>query len=121
MSNSRNSSIELLRLLAIFGIVVMHVNGSVLNGGNGGLCLNSVWLQLENSIFNCGVTIFILISGYYGIRRNSGKILVLEGSALFYSLVGVILAFLKNGGGSCNLSKHYCPFLRMNIGFLPAI
>lgn len=67
MATTRNSSIELLRLLAIFGIVVMHINGPLLDSAFG---LNSIWVQLENSIFNCGVSVFVLISGYFGIRRS---------------------------------------------------
>jgi peptidoglycan/LPS O-acetylase OafA/YrhL len=31
MATTRNSSIEALRLLAIFGIVIMHVNGPLLS------------------------------------------------------------------------------------------
>ena len=96
MATTRNSSIELLRLLAIFGIVVMHINGPLLGSAFG---LNSIWIQLENSIFNCGVSVFVLISGYFGIRRTSFKILLLELSALLYSLAGSLLVLFVSGGG----------------------
>lgn len=96
MPETRNSSIEALRLLAIFGIVVMHVNGPLLSTAFG---MNSIWVQIENSIFNCGVSVFILISGYFGIKRTSRKILLLEFSALLYSIVGSLLAFMHEGGG----------------------
>ena len=107
MATTRNSSIELLRLLAIFGIVVMHINGPLLGSAFG---LNSIWIQLENSIFNCGVSVFVLISGYFGIRRTSFKILLLELSALLYSLAGSLLVLFVSGGGIPQLIKALLPF-----------
>lgn len=107
MTNTRNSSIEVLRLLAIFGIVVMHVNGPLLSTAFG---INSIWIQIENSIFNCGVSVFVLISGYFGINRTGRKILILELSALVYSLVGSFLTFIVCGGGYSQLIKAFLPF-----------
>lgn len=116
MATTRNSSIELLRLLAIFGIVVMHINGPLLDSAFG---LNSIWVQLENSIFNCGVSVFVLISGYFGIRRTSFKILLLELSALLYSLAGSLLVLFVSGGVFRSSLKHCCRSLQMNSGSLP--
>lgn len=107
MTTTRNSSIEVLRLLAIFGIVVMHVNGPLLSTALG---INSIWIQIENSIFNCGVSVFVLISGYFGIKRTSRKILILELSALVYSLAGSFLTFIVCGGGYSQLIKAFLPF-----------
>lgn len=106
MATTRNSSIEVLRLFAIFGIVIMHVNGPLLSDAFG---INSIWIQIENSIFNCGVSVFVLISGYFGIRRTSFKILLLELSALFYSLVASLLTLFVSGGYS-QLIKALLPF-----------
>ena len=118
MATTRNSRIELLRLFAIFGIVIMHVNGPLLSDASG---INSIWIQIENSIFNCGVSVFILISGYFGIRRTSFKILLLDLSALFYSLLASLLALFVSGGGIRSSLKRCCRSLRMNSGSLPAI
>lgn len=107
MATTRNSSIEMLRLFAIFGIVIMHVNGPLLSEAFG---INSIWIQIENSIFNCGVSVFVLISGYFGIRRSSFKILLLELSALFYSLVASLLTLFVSGGGYSQLIKALLPF-----------
>ena len=118
MATTRNSSIEMLRLFAIFGIVIMHVNGPLLSDAFG---INSIWIQIENSIFNCGVSVFVLISGYFGIRRSSFKILLLELSALFYSLVASLLTLFVSGGGIRSSLKRCCRSLRMKSGSSPAI
>ena len=49
MKRERNSSIELLRVLAIFGIVVMHTNAAVMKDCYG---INQIWTQIENGVFN---------------------------------------------------------------------
>lgn len=73
----------------------MHVNGLLLSTTFG---INLIWIQIENSIFNRGVSVFVLISGYFGIKRTSRKILILESSALVYSLAGSFLTFIVWGG-----------------------
>lgn len=35
MKKERNSSIEMLRILAMLGIVIMHTNGAVMEHGSG--------------------------------------------------------------------------------------
>ena len=56
MKKERNSSIEMLRILAMLGIVIMHTNGAVMEHGSG---TGFVWTQIENGIFNAGVSIFV--------------------------------------------------------------
>lgn len=63
----RNSSFELLRLICILGIVIMHTCGPIMEQATG---VNVVWIQIENGLFQAGVSIFILISGYFGIRTT---------------------------------------------------
>ena len=57
MKKKRNSSIEMLRILAMLGIVIMHTNGAVMEHGSG---TGFAWTQIENGIFNAGVSIFVL-------------------------------------------------------------
>ena len=66
---------------------------------NGSFGTNALWVQVENSLFNCGVSVFVLISGYFGVKRTSFKLLFLEFSAVFYSFVGASLSFILCGGG----------------------
>lgn len=80
---SRNSNIELLRLVCIVMIVSMHVFGCY----NDGLStLGWAALSVNNAVGNLGVTLFMLISGWYGIRLRAEKLLSLWNITLFWSL-----------------------------------
>lgn len=59
---SRNSSVELLRILAACMIVVLHYNGRAINASSG---LSTGFLALLESLCVCGVNLFIMISGYF--------------------------------------------------------
>ena len=65
----RNSNFEMLRIVAILCIVVMH-SSSFVNPDD----YNFLLLKLIGAIGNAGVSCFILISGYYGIRFRWEKI-----------------------------------------------
>ena len=73
MKKQRQSGIELLRLLAMFGIVLSHWGGH----GSWGLTydntafVNKVFLQLTQYFGEVGNCIFILITGYFLAPRNS--------------------------------------------------
>lgn len=64
---TRNSNIELLRILAVMGVIVLHFNGVYGNAfdyveqGT----VNSYILRLLESLFIPAVNIFVLITGYY--------------------------------------------------------
>ena len=63
---SRNSSIELLRILAMCGVVLLHYNN--VNAGGGLLYaqgVNRIVLMFLESVCICAVDLYILISGYY--------------------------------------------------------
>lgn len=67
----RQSQFELLRLVCIFGIVTMHTWGVFYSTASG---MNQVFGILINSLFNTCVSIFVLISGYFGIEGTAKKI-----------------------------------------------
>lgn len=90
----RQSNFELLRLLCIFGIISMHAFGTV-NGTVSGA--NLVFGVLINSIFNTCVSLFILISGYFGINGTVKKYLGLELEVWFYSVLGYIVVSVVQG------------------------
>lgn len=73
-NKERNSSIELLRILSIFLIIMMHV-GSLICYTNASM-MNKIWLGAINAIGNCGVSCFILISGYYGVRFSKKNLYI---------------------------------------------
>lgn len=76
----RKSNFELLRLFCIFGIVVMHAMGNIDTS-------LSVWNTeshiFVNALFNTGVTCFILISGYFGIKFRLEKLIEMDGNFLY--------------------------------------
>lgn len=109
MKSARNSSFELLRLLCIFGIITMHTFASIDTGAS---TQNTSINVLVNSLFNTGVTCFILISGYFGIRFDLKKLISLDFMIIFFTLAGTILLGdlgIKTLIKSCIpvLSRHY--------------
>lgn len=72
LTKTRNSNIEFLRVLMMFGICACHVIGQL------GYLPGIRW----DKIFGCGVVGFVFISGYFGIRFRPSK---------FISLFGVVL------------------------------
>lgn len=85
MKNERNSSFELLRLLCIFGIIVMHTFAGVDTASSPA---NMAMNVFANSLFNTGVTCFILISGYFGIKFQLQKLIRLDLMIIFFTLLG---------------------------------
>ena len=96
MGTTRNSNIELLRLILMFMIIIHH---SIVHGlGFSGLgsvepmykLLNNTELLITtiiNCLCICAVNCFILISGYFGIRTNLRKFLTLTFTIIFYTLI----------------------------------
>lgn len=75
MQKERNSSVELLRIIATFMIVISHCCFHGFYKSNVGYTwissdINRIILQLFN-MGSLGVDIFIIIMGYYMVRRTS--------------------------------------------------
>lgn len=88
MEGQRNSGVELLRIICMFGIIFMHTFGIFYDTASGIDLMAGIAI---NSLFNMGVSIFMLISGYYGIRFSLKKLVRLENTILFYSVFGMLL------------------------------
>lgn len=85
----RNSSIELLRIICLVLIFWMHGADSYVDNEI------SAWINIVVAVIgNIGVSCFILISGYYGIRLHVKKMMHLECMLLFYSWTALILQFV---------------------------
>lgn len=89
MQKQRESGFELLRILCIAGIIFMHTFGGLNDSLTG---LNRSISIFINALFNTGVTCFILISGYFSIRFDLGKLIRLDLAVIFYTLLGTLLA-----------------------------
>lgn len=80
----RQTNYELLRVIAILLISLMHG----IRSAYGSPCtLNSISFVAINAIGNMGVTIFILISGFFGVKFRLSKLFQLWAIVLFYSLL----------------------------------
>lgn len=112
MNTERNSSFELLRLFCIFGIVAMHAFGGIDTSSS---LLNTEAHILFNSLFNTGVTCFILISGYFGIRFRLEKLIRLDLMIIFFTLCGTLLL---GGFGLKELIKSCIPVLSRQHWFI---
>ena len=82
---SRNSAIELYRILLMFGIVILHA--AYISKGAGSFH----WL---NTGMSWCVDGFVFITGYFGCRFSWQKIVRLYGTAIWCGLVIVSLWFL---------------------------
>lgn len=79
-TKTRDSNIELLRILTICGVVVLHYNGNVAFAHVAAGSVNQYVLLVLEALFICAVNLFILISGYFlsgTTQRKSVKVLEL--------------------------------------------
>lgn len=117
----RNSNHELLRLIAMFMIVLIHAN-MYLNYFVHGV-IWTICNGVVNGICNIGVSCFILISGYYGVKPDLGKIVKMECMMITYSLLETVilyLAFPEQMVGSVlleQLVKSLIPFISRKYWF----
>ena len=112
MSKERSSGFELLRLLCIFGILMMHTFAGIDPSAS---VLNTEVHVLVNSLFNTGVTCFILISGYFGIKFNFKKLVSLDLMIIFFTICGTLLL---DGFAVSALVKSALPVLTKRYWFI---
>lgn len=111
---SRNSNIESLRLLCMVMIISMHIFGLYNDHlGTAGLAA----LSFNNAVCNMGVSVFMLISGYYGIQYKPAKLLSLMNIALFWS---VVLLIFDVDHTAKNVVKSVFPVFTAKYWFLTA-
>lgn len=96
----RNSSFELLRILAIIMIVASHFSAHGEFSFPLGISINKGFMQLLSLGGKIGVNIFVLISGYFLIVSDSFKLkkLVKLWFQIFFYSFSIYLIFLFIGG-----------------------
>lgn len=103
VNKERESHIELLRIFAMLGVVILHYNNETVGGGlkfvtNGST--NYYLLVLFESIFICAVNLFVLISGYFSCQSRKTSLwkpIILLLQVEIFSIVGyLITAIIKN-------------------------
>ncbi len=88
----RNSGHELLRIAAMYMIIFIHANMYL-----GMFCTGRTQIFFNgfvNGICNIGVSCFILISGYYGIRFNLQKLVKMECMMITYSTLETVILYI---------------------------
>lgn len=95
----RESRFELLRLIAIFLIVLHHLALHTAIDNLPGITINRAITQLYLIGGKLGVNCFVFITGYFGIlnRFRSEKILKVEIEVLFYTIICFIISFVFLG------------------------
>lgn len=85
---NRQSNIELLRILAVMGVIVLHYNNRSMGGGflfTQSLPINHFILKVIESVNISAVDLFMLISGYFLI--TSDKRNILKPIQLFFQVI----------------------------------
>lgn len=112
----RNSSVELLRIFCIIGIIIMHILGPVRSYSNS---FNSIAILICNTIFNTGVSIFVLISGFYGIKFNLKRLFGIWIQVLVCSILSFfIISIFNSGFNYADLIKSLVPIITNKYWFI---
>lgn len=82
-------------------------------------CCDGVWGNILTAVGNCGVTTFVLISGYYGISFNPKKIFHLRNIASFYLLIALLFELYTHRPVSgSNIFSVFFPIISGKYWFL---
>lgn len=97
-SNSRQSNIELLRIVCMLFITFHHfISHGMAWGTHSGEVLYSQIFWGLNGFVYIGVNCFVLISGYFGIKFSIRKLLSLYLTCFFFYFCVGVLNFFFNG------------------------
>ena len=122
LKKERNSNFELLRIISMYMIVLIHAN-IYLGEFDGGTIAARIYNGVVNGICNTGVSLFILISGYFGVSFNIKKLTRLECKMITYSLIVMGLSLFIYGETMTSgdklelLGKSLLPFASRNHWF----
>lgn len=102
---TRQSNIELLRIISMLMVLAVHVDGASLglpapDGDFDSLSGHDVWRLAVESVAIIGVNCFTMISGYFGIRLRLRSALSFLFECLFYSVAIYIVGCIAFGGFS---------------------
>ena len=93
----RESNIELLRILAAMGVIILHYNNANIGGAMAAAPLysaNSVYLYVIESICICAVDLFMLISGFFSANRTSVPVRRVVRMLIQISIIKAIFTFV---------------------------
>lgn len=91
----RESNIELLRIISMFLVMVAHVTLAIeYPNMKGATELEYYLVGLMKAISVVSVNVFVMISGWFGIRFSYKRLFAFLFQVLFFSLVGYLIAIL---------------------------
>ena len=111
----RQSNIELLRLISMLMILILHFNGHALTTSGTFCTAEGVLWNLVETLTITAVSIFVLISGYFGIHFKIKGVLKLYLRCLIWGLIGYILYCIFNSS-PISISKLLARFLPFTHG-----
>ncbi|MBR6283250.1 MAG: acyltransferase family protein [Muribaculaceae bacterium] len=116
----RDSNMELLRIMAMVLVMVVHANFRALPlPGIRTIVAQpvSAWLQfLTEGLSIIAVNVFVLLSGWYGIRPKVHRFAELLFQILFFTLVGVGLSELLHPGSTVAKPDFWQRFFMLGDG-----
>lgn len=106
-SRQRISNVELLRIVAMFGVVILHLNFGTFGIPDRNEIISSPISEtlriLLEAICVCATNVFVLISGYFGIRFKIKSLLkLLFQCAFFFFGIWIIMMLLGKESFSIN-------------------
>lgn len=115
----RDSNIELLRIIAAIGVIILHYNNPIIGGGFAFVKLQGLsdyFLTLMESIFICAVDLFVLISGYFLSKKNSRnafRVFELFFQAILYTLAFYLISIVI-GNNTFSIKRLFGCFIPTN-------
>ena len=107
-AHKRNSVIELLRIIAAVGVVILHYNGDGEFGGFVNVAentLNQQYLRFSETLFICAVNLFVMISAYFlsgTQKRKLSKVVELVLQLEVFNLLSYVVGLIKGSHFSIN-------------------
>lgn len=108
-TKERKSNFEILRILAMFGVIVLHYNSNGVTGAFGVVedgSANQYLLHFMEALAISSVNLFVLISGYFmcsSMKRNIIKPIKLLVQVIVFKEAGFLISYLLSiisSGGS---------------------
>ncbi len=109
----RNSNIEMLRIISMLLIITLHMTqcdkrfNSLLS--NGPITFNTYSIIVLKLLANIGVSLFALITGFYGVKFSSKKLFYIIHKTWFYSLLIAFVFLILGDINIINLAHYFIP------------
>lgn len=119
--SQRNSSVELLRIIAITFVLILHTRfDGILSVYDGALTISHIVRFAFESFAIVGVNVFIMISGYFGIRLTGRSIARYCFQVYYFAAIAILLLWLTGDTPICK--SHILRLLfpvSHNVWFVP--